>query len=43
MGDREHGGVVDGVAEDGVGPVHSGVAQGRDLTFVGGNGEQTIG
>ena len=41
--DGEHGGVVDGVAEDYVGGVHAGVLESGHLPFVRRNGEDLVG
>ena len=42
-GDGEHGGVVDGVAEDGVGRGDAGAGERGDLALVGGDVEEDVG
>ena len=42
-GDGEHGGVVDGVAEDGVGGGDADAGEGGDFAFVGGDVEEGVG
>jgi hypothetical protein len=41
--DGEHGGVVDGVAEDGAGCGDAGAVKGGDFELVGGDGEERVG
>ena len=41
--DGEHGGVVDRVAEDGVGQGDADAAKGFDLAFVGGDVDEAVG
>ena len=42
-GDREHGGVVDGVAEHDIGGMDPGLMEGCNFALVGGDGEQLVG